>query len=160
MKVDGPALPLLASGEFSGYAWEFRGTVIGDSAHTWTSCAGRGGSTSGGGAGALPYADLGVKVLGAIGSTGESRGSSAISLSRLVQHPAILEGVVASAVARVRIEFEDGDATDAALIDSNAPDVRFFVAVTPAKWKWRTVIVLDSSGQELDRFLPVPLPRA
>lgn len=72
---NGHHLPLLAQGEFEGYSWEFRGHIVGDLVRVWSEVRGSNGGGGGGGSGhALPFADLGWKVLGHIGSFGWSSG--------------------------------------------------------------------------------------
>jgi hypothetical protein len=55
-EFDGEALPLLSSGEVSGFRWELRGAFIGDEVHTWTSMTSPtdGGGGGGGGIGPVP----------------------------------------------------------------------------------------------------------
>jgi hypothetical protein len=70
---DGENLPLKAQGEFEDYSWEFRGDIIGDSARERTQVRGPNGGGGGDSGGALPFADLGWKVLGHIGRFGQPR---------------------------------------------------------------------------------------
>jgi hypothetical protein len=156
---DGRNLPLRAQGEFGGYLWEFRGDIVGDSAREWMQIRGRNGGGGGGSAGALPFADLGWKVLGHIGSFGWSSGWSHKGLMRRTHHPGTLSGVVSASVATVRVRFKDGEDIEARLVDSGQEDVRFFFLIHRANRDWTEIIALDSHGQELDRAEHREFPR-
>jgi hypothetical protein len=157
---DGENLPLRVKGEFEGYSWEFRGDIVGDSAREWTQVRGPNGGGGGGSVGALPFADLGWKVLGHIGSFGWSSGGwSRKGLMRRAYHPGTLSGVVSASVSRVRVSFKDGEEIDAQLLDSGQEEVRSFFLIHAAKRDWAHVVALDSDGQELDRVEHEDLPR-
>jgi hypothetical protein len=154
---DGPSLPLRASGTFAGLRWELRGKVVGDSVYEWNSVysLNAGGGVEGGGIGALPFADIGVKVLGALGSWGLSSGGFR-SGWRFKRTPLTLRGVVASTAARVRVYFDNVEPQDALLLDASHPDVRFFFLIASPRARCNSVVALDEAGNELDRMvLPV-----
>lgn len=157
---DGENLPLRAQGEFEGYSWDFRGDIVGDSAREWTQVRGPNGGGGGGSVGARPFADLGWKVLGHIGSFGWSSGSwSRKGLMRRAYHPGTLSGVVSASVSRMRVRFKDGEVIDARLLDSGQEEVRFFFLIHAVKRGWAQIVALDSDGQELDRVEHEDLPR-
>lgn len=149
---DGHNLPLRAQGDFEGYSWEFRGDVVGDSSREWTQLYGPNGGGGGGSVGALPFADLGWKVLGDIGSFGWSSGGwSRKGFMRRAYHPGTIHGVVSARVSAVRVRFKHGGELDARLLDSGHEDVRFFFLIYPAKRDWTQLVALDGDGHELDR---------
>ena len=157
---DGENLPLRAQGEFEGYSWDFRGDIVGDSAREWTQVRGPNGGGCGGSVGARPFADLGWKVLGHIGSFGWSSGSwSRKGLMRRAYHPGTLSVVVSASVSRMRVRFKDGEVIDARLLDSGQEEVRFFFLIHAVKRGWAQIVALDSDGQELDRVEHEDLPR-
>jgi hypothetical protein len=151
-------LTLRASGEFLGNKWEFRGDIIGDSAHDWISYIGPDYYTEGGGAGGpLPFADIGWKTLGHIGSYGWSGGWSRKWLRR-IHNPGFVNGVVSGKVAKVFVFFKNETSEEALIIESGHPDVQFFLLPYHPKIQWTEIVALDAEGCELDRALPGKLP--
>jgi hypothetical protein len=162
LENDGQNLPLRASGEFLGYSWEFRGDIIGNSAYEWISFMGPDGYRgSGGGEGPLPFADIGWKTLGHIGSYGWSGGWSG-NWFRRIHKPGSINGVVSKDAAKVLVFFQNGISEEALMIESGHPDVQFFfLPYNPnnPKEKWTELVALDVPGRELDRALPWKQPR-
>jgi hypothetical protein len=155
-EFDGEALPLLSSGEVSGFRWELRGAFIGDEVHTWTSMTSLtdGGGGGGGGIGPVPslVIDGKPRALWALGQS--SDGSWRKWYGRSIR-PTILDGLATRDVARVRVNFKNGLSQDAILVDSQRAEFRFCALVVPGQWQWTSAVALDSEGRELDR---VPNP--
>jgi hypothetical protein len=159
--LDGHKLPLRAQGEFGGYTWQFRGDIAGDSAHEWVSVSGTHGGSGGGGSGALPFADLGWKVLGHIGSFGCSSGGwSRKGFMRRAHHPGTVTGVVSAHISKVVVRFKDGEKIEARLLDSGRDGVHFFFVIHKAKAQWVEIVALGDQGQELDRVQPPEISRS
>jgi hypothetical protein len=162
----GQNLTLRASGKFLGNTWEFRGDIIGDSAHEWISFMGPDYYAAGGSSGdPLPFADIGWKRFGHIGSYGWS-GCLLRRWFRLIREPGSINGVVSKDVAKVLIFFKNGISEEALMIESGHPDVQFFfLPYNPTdvqffflpyhpKAEWTELVALDAQGRELDRALP------
>jgi hypothetical protein len=154
----GPHLPLRASGEFLEHQWAYHAAIIGNAAHDWVSITAPDGSGSGGGGGggALPFADLGWRVLGPIGSSGYSQGNWSRRWFRKRYCPGHLNGVVSHTVAAVRVEFEQQSKRDALLIDSGHPEFRFFFLPLEPRVSWTRIVALDADGAECDVFVRPP----
>ena len=153
----GHQLPVRASGEFLGHRWTYHAEILGDSVSEWVTIAGPNDeSGGGGGGGALPFADLGWKVLGAIGSTGWSPGGWSRPRFRKKYSPGYVSGVVSSAVASVLVEFERASPATAMLIDSGHPAYQFFFLPLPPQTRWRHSIARDANGVKCDRFALPP----
>jgi hypothetical protein len=160
---NGQNLTLRASGEFLGYTWEFRGDVIGDSAHDWISFMGQ-NYTEGGSVGPLPFADIGWKKLGHIGSYGWSSGGwSSGGWSRKwlrqIHLPSSINGVVSRKVAKVFVFFKNKTSEEALIIESGHPEAQFFFLPYLPKIQWTEIVALDAEGCKLDRALPWKLPQ-
>lgn len=153
-EFNGPSLPLLASGEFSGFRWEFRGDIIGDSAHEWAFLHGPHGGGGGGGIGPLPFADLGWMTIGHITGIGEASAEYRRGWFRRVRSPVLLYGVAARSVARLRVCFEGREPADAILVPTDHPDVQFFYLVLPARTRWSSAVALSTEGVELNQVTP------
>jgi len=142
----GPHLPLRASGTFEGHSWEFRASIEDDAAHTYFEVRDPFGSGGGGGGvGALPFQNVGGKVLGHIGTTGWGSGDESSG------SPQLIDGVISATTATVRIHFGDGSAEEALVVDSGQPQFKFFVLPFGTGRRWRSIVALDVSGKELDR---------
>lgn len=136
---------------FGHHEWEFRGSIENDAAYTFFSVRGpSGGGGGGGGGGALPFQDLGWKVLRHFGSTGWVGGDLYSG------QPQCVEGVVSSAAANVRVRFSDGSESNALVLDSGRPEFRFFVLPFAPTLNWTALEALDASGNELDRTINSP----
>ena len=146
-------LPLRASGEFLRHRWAYHGEIRGDAVHDWISTSGPDGESGSGGSGALPFADLGWRVLGPIGSTGWSQqGSWPWWSFRKSYRIGYLNGVVARSVAAVCIEFKRHSTAEAILIDSGHPEFRLFFFPLPPRIRWTSIVALKADGSECDRF--------
>jgi hypothetical protein len=157
---NGHNLPLRAKGEFEGYSWEFRGDISGDSARDWVEVRGPTGGGSGGGRGALPFADLGWRVLSHIGSFGWSSGGwSRTGFMRRAHHPGTIRGVISADVSKLVVRFKDGKHAEAQLLESGQEDLRFFFLIHKPKREWDQIIALDTQGDELDRADHREFPR-
>lgn len=154
---NGQNLPLRASGEFLGYSWEFRSDVVGDSAHMSISFIGPDAYIESGGIGPLPFADIGRKTLGHIGSYGWSGGWLRKGVRRIHQ-PGSVSGVVGRDVAKVLILFKNATLAEALMIESRHPDVQFFFLPYHPKARWTELVALDAQGRKLDRALPWKQP--
>lgn len=149
---NGRNLPLRAEGEFEGYSWRFRGDITGDSAREWVEVRGATGGGGVGGSGALPFADLGWKVLGHLGSFGWSSGGwSRKGFMRRAHHPGSIRGVASAGVSKVEVGFKDGEHAEAQLLESGRKDLRFFFLIHSPRREWAQIIALDAQGRELDR---------
>lgn len=151
----GPQLPLRASGEFLGHRWAYHAEILADSVTDWISISGPNGeSASGGGGGALPFADLGWRVLGPIGSTGWlQHGSSPWWRFRNDERLGYINGVVSRSAASVRVEIAKQSTVDAMLIDSGHPDVLLFFLPLPPRTQWTSIVALNADGSECDRLV-------
>ncbi len=159
----GRNLTLRASGEFLGHTWEFRGDVIGDSAHEWISFMGPDYYAAGGSSGdPLPFADIGYETLGHIASAGWSGGWSR-KWFRRIHMPGSVNGVVSRKVAKVFVFFKNKTSEEALIIESGHPDVQFFFLPyhlkIQAKIHGTEIVALDAEGCELDRALLWKLPQ-
>ena len=142
----GPHLPLRASGVFGEHSWEYRASIENDKVHTYFAVRDRFGSgVGGGGVGALPFQELGWKVLGHIGATGWSSGDESSG------SPQGVDGVVSAGTATVRVQFDDGSTEHAFVVDSGRPEFKFFVLPFRTGKHWAEIVALDASGGELDR---------
>lgn len=149
-------LPLRASGEFLGHRWAYYAEILGDSVRDWISITGPNGESGAGGVGALPFADLGWKALGPIGSTGWSPGGWSRRGFRKKYYPGYLSGVVSIAVASVLVEFERQSPAAAMLIDSGYPEYQFFFLPLTPRTRWTRIVALEANGSECDRFACPP----
>ena len=154
---NGQNLPLRACGEFLGNKWEFRGDIIGDSVHEWISYLGPNYYTEGGAVGVLPFADIGWKSVGHIGSYGGSGGWLRKRFWR-IHKPGFVNGVVSRNVAKVFIFFKNETSEEALIIESGHPDVQFFLLPYHPKIQWTEIVAQDAEGCELDRVSVWKMP--
>ena len=152
----GPHLPLRASGEFLGHRWAYHGEILGDSVRDWILMSGPNGESGGGSVGALPFADLGWRVLGPMAGIGWSHGGWSRRGFRKKYNPGYLSGVVSLAVAAVIVEFERQSPAQAMLIDSGHPEYQFFFVPLSPQTRWTRIVALEANGSECDRFARPP----
>jgi hypothetical protein len=144
-------LPVRAKGVFDECVWEYRADVVGDSALEWIDIRSPYGAGGGGGAGALPFADVGYKVLGHIGSWGVGSGQSRKGLFRKHYRPSTVSGVVSSDVASVVARFANGAELQTQLLDIGRDDVRFFVLLHDRTLRLAEIAAFGAAGQEIER---------
>jgi hypothetical protein len=111
----------VARGKEREWAWTLRARIAGD--EVWYSVDGSGGS------GPLPFADIGWKKLGHLGTMGSSSGS---------RTPNHFDGAVSKQAATVEVHLATGAVVPARIIDTGDPRASLFIAFwSGAEWaKW------------------------
>jgi hypothetical protein len=131
--------PVIATGtDEAGKPWKLRGRIGDDG--VWSGIDG-GGS----GGGALPFQDLGWKVMGHFGSMGWTHDKDRTFM---------LNGVVSRQAATIEVKLEGSASVPARIIDTGDPRAQFFIATWPAG-RWQLLVARDTEGNELERY-PAP----
>jgi hypothetical protein len=128
--------PIIARGTAGGRAWTLRGLINSDGARSMM-------DIGGGGAGALPFQDLGWMKVGHLGTSTWSRDDGG-SL------PSTLHGVVSKQAVEVEVRLTDGATIPAQIVDIGDDRANFFVAVWPSSVSWTALLARDAAGTELE----------